>query len=121
MIPGFERSQYVLTRCIGTVQEPNIHDAEMFERPPSFDLADGAERRRLLLAFGIASFISSRSENHGDAFFFIEDRASHIGADHGLVVRMRNNYQKIGLETLIRLWIGTVLRKQKRGQAGHKT
>src|SRR5690349_19486883 len=92
----------------------------MFKCAPRFDLPDSTERCRLFLAFRLAALLSLRSENARDALFFIEYSPSHVGANLGLVVRMSDNHQKIGFETFIWFWIGTILRQQKRGQAGHK-
>src|SRR5437868_6253644 len=115
MIPRFERSQHILPGCVGAVQKPDIHNAEVFERPPCFNLSDCPERCCLLLTFRIAALISASSKNDCDSFFLIEYSPGYVGANLGLIIRVSDNDQKIGFETLIRFWIGTVVRKQKGG------
>src|SRR5690349_12032377 len=86
----------------------------MFQRAARLDLADCAERRCLLLTFGIASAVTVRAKDHSNFLFFVKDRTGHVGTDLGLIIRVSNYDQEIGLETFIRFWIGMVVRKQYR-------
>ena len=101
MIPRLERAQDVLARCIGPVEEPDVHDVEKSAGAASLDLALRAERRGLLVSHRVAATVAASPVNHGNALVLVVNRFGQVGADHGLVIRMGDDHQNVGLEALV--------------------
>src|SRR5260370_28281993 len=72
VIPVCQRLQYILRCRILAAEKPYIGNAQRCECVPRFDLADGAERRRLLPSGFIRPAAPSRSKDDRHALVLVQ-------------------------------------------------
>src|ERR1035441_3517895 len=105
-MPGFKRTQNVLSRRIGTIEKPDVQDAKGRESFAGFYLAHRAESVRLFIAGFVAATVSTRPENHRDALMFVENGFGEISAHHRFVIGMSDDQQNVRLEALVGRKVG---------------
>src|ERR1700674_2800912 len=72
VIPVRQRLQYVLRCRVLAAEKPHIGNAQRRECVTCFDLADGAERRRLLRSGFIRSTAAARAKHNCYSLMFVE-------------------------------------------------
>src|SRR5437016_11178525 len=81
VIPIRQRLQYVLRCRVLAAEKPHIGNAQRRESVPRFDLADGAERRRLLRSGFIRAAAAARAEDNRDTLMLVRSEDRRVGKE----------------------------------------